>query len=110
MAGDAKGMWLTGPDAKGQVGHVRMAPCGAALCGTVVRAFDKAGREVRTPNVGKRVIWDVKPTSGSAYEGRMHVSQLRADVNGKFEVSDRAMLVKGCLGKLCQAQKWTRLD
>ena len=106
----ASGLWLTGPDGKGQVGHVKMAPCGPALCGTVIKAFDSAGKPVLTPNVGKRVIWDVKPAGAGNFAGRMHVSQLKADVAGQFRVSGRAMTVKGCLGKLCQSQKWTKLD
>lgn len=110
VADPAAGLWLTGPDKKGQVGHVRMASCGAALCGTVIKAFDKNGNEVITPNVGKRVIWDVKPEGGGAYSGRMHVSLLKADVDGVFNVSGNVMTVRGCLKKVCQSQRWSRIN
>ncbi|MDQ2089301.1 DUF2147 domain-containing protein [Marimonas arenosa] len=110
LAETAAGTWLTGPDKKGQVGHIRLAPCGSALCGTVLKAFDKAGREVVTPNVGKRVIWDVKPLGSGTYAGRMYVSMLDKNVNGEFRVAGQAMTVKGCLGPICQTQKWRRID
>ncbi|MEZ5715010.1 MAG: DUF2147 domain-containing protein [Paracoccaceae bacterium] len=103
------GLWLTGPDAKGQVGHVRLASCGAAICGTVLKAFDRNGQPVATPNIGKRVIWDVKP-SGSGYAGRMHVSQLKADVDGTFQVAGKVLTVRGCMGPVCQSQRWKRID
>ena len=108
-AGTAAGLWLTGPDQKGQVGHILLAPCGASLCGTVVTALDSAGRSVKTPNVGKKVIWDVKEVGGDHFAGRMHVSHFNATVNGQFLVSGRKMTVKGCLGPVCQSQVWTRL-
>lgn len=103
------GLWLTGPDQKGQVGHIRMTPCGASLCGTVVTALDKAGRAVRTPNVGKQVIWDVKQDGAGGYAGQMYVSHFKATVAGKFQVKGRKMTVRGCLGPVCQSQVWTRL-
>lgn len=110
IAETAAGTWLTGPDKKGQVGHVRLAPCGAALCGTVLKAFDKTGREVITPNVGKQVIWNVKPAGSGAYVGRMHVSALKADVDGTFKVGGRVMIVRGCFGPVCQSQRWQKID
>ncbi len=105
----AAGLWLTGPDQKGQVGHILMSPCGANLCGTVVSALDKAGRAVKTPNVGKQVIWDVKPVGADSYAGQMYVSHFKATVAGKFHLMGRKMTVRGCLGPVCQSQVWTRL-
>ena len=106
----AAGLWLTGPDQKGQVGHVRMAPCGPSFCGTVVKAIDKSGHEVKTPNVGKQVIWDVKPVGGGNYAGKMYVSHFKATVAGKFKIAGPNMTVKGCLGPVCQSQVWKRLN
>lgn len=109
VADKVEGLWLTGPDRKGQVGHVRLAPCGPTLCGTIIKAIDKSGKEVITPNVGKRVIWDVTPTGGGAYSGRLLISQLKATVDGVFRVAGNKMTVKGCVKTLCQSQVWTRL-
>lgn len=104
------GLWVTGPDYKGQVGHVSISPCGGALCGTVTRAFDEAGQPVKTPNVGKRVIWDVTGTGDGRYEGLMHISQLGTTVRGTFELNGPRLKVRGCLGPVCQAQTWTRVE
>ncbi len=104
------GLWVTGPDYKGQVGHVAISPCGAALCGTVTRAFDSDGQPVKTPNIGKRVIWDVKQTGHGNYGGLMHISQLGKTVRGKFRLDGRQLKVHGCLGPICQGQTWTRVE
>ena len=103
------GLWLTGPDQKGQVGHIRLSPCGAELCGTVVKAVDRSGRSVVTPNVGKRVIWGLRPTNNGSYSGQMHVSHFKATVKGDFKARGSSMTVKGCLGPVCRSQIWTRL-
>ena len=105
-----KGIWVTGPDRKGQVGHVRFSSCGDALCGRVLRAFDSNGNAVKTRNVGKRVIWGMKPTAAGKYAGTMYVSAVDRTVKGTFRVSGRSMTVRGCVGPLCQSQVWTRVD
>lgn len=110
FADRAEGLWLTGPDKKGQVGHVSFARCGDALCGKVLKAFDKSGKQVRTRNVGKRVIWGVKPTGTGKYAGSMYVSTLNQNVPGTFRVSGRSMTVRGCLGPICQSQVWKKID
>ena len=94
VAEAVQGLWVTGPDRKGQVGHVRFSRCGEALCGKVLEAFDKNGKSVKTPNVGKRVIWGMKPTGNGKYAGSMYVS----------------MLDKNVKGTLCQSQVWTKID
>ncbi|MDU8926295.1 DUF2147 domain-containing protein [Alisedimentitalea sp. MJ-SS2] len=110
VADKATGVWLTGPDGKGQVGHVRLAPCGQALCGKVLSAYDRNGKAVRTRNVGKRVIWGLQPVGGGEYSGLMYVSAVGKNVKGTFRVSGRSMTVRGCLGVICQSQVWTKLD
>ncbi len=110
FADKAEGLWLTGPDKKGQVGHIRMSRCGDALCGKVLKAFDKNGKSVQTRNVGKQVIWGVKPTGDSDYAGTMYVSTFDKNVKGRFLVSGRSMVVKGCLGPVCQSQTWKKID
>lgn len=105
-----QGLWLTGPDRKGQIGHVSIKPCGAALCGTITRAFDKAGQPVMTPNVGKRVIWGVEETDGGDYAGLMHISQIGRTVRAAFRIDGSRVEVRGCLGPVCQAHTWSRIE
>jgi uncharacterized protein (DUF2147 family) len=110
LAGDVTGLWLTGPDAKGQVGHVKMAPCGNALCGTVVKAFDRNGKPVMTRNVGKQVIWGMTRVGEGEYAGRMRISQLGKDVDGHMRLKGEVLTVRGCLAKLCKSQEWRRVQ
>ncbi|WP_161594631.1 DUF2147 domain-containing protein [Marimonas lutisalis] len=104
------GVWVTGPDRKGQIGHVAFAPCGGQICGTVLRAYDQKGRPVVTPNVGKRVIWDVTESAAGQYAGRMYVSQLGKTVDGVFLVQGARLKIRGCLGPVCQSQTWSRIN
>ena len=110
LADRAEGLWVTGPDRKGQVGHVRFSRCGDALCGKVLKAFDKNGKPVQTRNVGKQVIWGMTPTGAGQYAGRMYVSALDKNVEGTFRVSGRSMTVRGCLGPVCESQVWKKID
>jgi uncharacterized protein (DUF2147 family) len=103
------GTWLTGPDNKQQVAHMQIVRCGAAICGTVLRAFDKTGQQVTTPNVGKRVIWDMQPEGGGAYRGKVLLPLYRATVDGQFRVAGDSLTLKGCLGPVCKSQSWTRV-
>lgn len=106
----ALGTWLTQPDKKAQVAHVAVAKCGAALCGTIVRAYDKAGKQITTPNVGKRIFWDVKPTGKGDYAGRAWVPAFNREYPASMSVSGNRMVVKGCFGPACMSQKWTRVN
>ncbi len=46
LADPAEGVWQTVPDDNGHFGHIEIAPCGPALCGTLVRAYDVSGAEI----------------------------------------------------------------
>ncbi|SDI54685.1 DUF2147 domain-containing protein [Lutimaribacter saemankumensis] len=104
------GTWLTGPDNKSQVAHMRIKRCGPAICGTVLRAFDKSGQPVTTPNVGKQVIWDVTPDGQGVYRGKVLLPLYKTVVDGMFDVSGDRLTLKGCLGPVCKSQSWTRVE
>ncbi len=109
LADGVEGLWLTGPDRKGQVGHVRFAKCGPALCGTILRAYDKSGAQVVTPNVGRQVIFGMAPAGGDAYAGKMILPQFKATIDGTMKVKGGRMELRGCYAGMCQSQVWTRL-
>ena len=110
-ADPAVGLWQTPPDRKNLTSHVEVRPCGAALCGTVVRAFDAAGRPVSTPNVGKPLFWDLKALGAGRYGGgTVRVPLLNVIAEAKAELSGDRMRVTGCKGLVCDGQVWTRVD
>lgn len=109
MAEGLAGTWLTGPDQKGQVAHVTLAPCGGAFCGHVLRTFNKSGQKITGPNDGKRVIWDMTAKAGG-YEGKMLLPAYGATVKGRIEPKGNTLTIKGCLAAICKSTKWTRVN
>ena len=109
LGASAEGVWVTQPDKKGGFAHIQAHSCGAALCGTVLRAFDSEGREITTPNVGKRVFWDMRPVADGRYKGRAWVPAHGREYDGVMKVSGDRMKVSGCLGPVCQSQTWRRV-
>jgi uncharacterized protein (DUF2147 family) len=103
------GVWQTGPDRKDQFAHVVVERCAQAICGTIARAFDKDGREITTPNVGKRVFWNLRPVGARRYEGRAYVPAHDRTYDGELVLSGDRLTVKGCLGPLCMSQDWRRV-
>jgi uncharacterized protein (DUF2147 family) len=62
FAGDVSGIWLHEDGGS----KVRFAPCGAAVCGTIVWLKDKSG----AGKVGQRVFYDMMPTGDNALGGQ----------------------------------------
>lgn len=105
----AEGVWKTEPDKKGQIGHVKISQCGAALCGTIISAYDKNGKEIRTKNVGKRIVTQMSETQSGTYEGRVLVPVIGRTLNGKMQVSGARLKLSGCLAGICDSQTWVRV-
>lgn len=110
LADPSLGLWMTEPDRKGQVAHIDVHRCGASLCGKVLRAFDISGKQVTTPNVGKLVFWDMKPTGSGKYEGRAWVPAHNREYDAGMRLSGNQLRVRGCLGPVCQGQTWKRVN
>ncbi len=69
MADPVEGTWQTAPDDNGNIGHVRIEPCAAAWCGTLVAAFDSSLVRVDSPNIGRQIVWDMVPGGDGTYAG-----------------------------------------
>lgn len=101
------GLWASPPDGKGQTGIVHIRPCGTVYCGTLIKALDPKGREVVTPNVGKRLIWGMRAQGGGAYDGgRVYVPVFRRDYPAQLRLSGGQLTVKGCAAGICKTQHW----
>jgi uncharacterized protein (DUF2147 family) len=95
---------------------VRVARCGAAYCGTVVQASDKAKATARrggTPNlIGTQILSGVQPDGNGAFKGRAFDPKrnLRAPATIRL-VGSNTLIVKGCVlgGFICKEQRWTRI-
>jgi uncharacterized protein (DUF2147 family) len=112
-ADPAEGLWKTRPDDNGNFGHVRIYPCEAALCGVIAAAFDGAGTPVTSPNVGKRMLWDMAPEGGGAYSGgKIWAPDRDRTYSSKMSLSGDTLSVAGCVagGLICRDQVWTRAE
>ena len=104
------GNWQSPPDPKGQIGHVVIHACGSTLCGTLERAYDRAGQRVETPNVGRRLRFDVRAHGNGQYTGRAYVPSFGRDFPAKLELNGDRLVVRGCMADtLCKKQTWARV-
>jgi uncharacterized protein (DUF2147 family) len=97
--------------------HVRVHPCGKAVCGTVVWANDKAKADSArggTPNlVGTELFQDFREVSPKLWRGKVFVPDLNHTFSGTGRVIDNGTIVaRGCaLGNIgCKSQTWTRVS
>lgn len=108
-----EGRWV---NPKGSV-IVKVAPCGAAYCGTVVRASAKAKASARsggtTHLVGTPILSGVSPTGDGAYSGRVFDPKRNIHAPTTIRmVEPNSLEVTGCAiaGLLCKTQRWMRVS
>ncbi|MDQ3246136.1 MAG: DUF2147 domain-containing protein [Pseudomonadota bacterium] len=96
---------------------VKVAACGSAYCGTVVKASDKAQAKARaggTSNlVGTRILNNLKPAGKGTFKGQGFDPKhnIRAPATIRL-LGPNALEVRGCavIGILCKEQRWTRVS
>ena len=111
-ADPAAGVWQTAPDDNGNFGHVEVTSCGAALCGTLVRAYDASGKEITSPNVGRRIVWDMAPKGDGQYAGgKVYSPDRDKTYNGRLTLTERGLAVEGCVLGICRdGGTWRRVN
>lgn len=109
-----EGHWV---NPKGNV-VVRVAPCGDAYCGTVIKASRHAQESARnggTPHlIGTQILTGLRPNGDGTFKGRVFDPKrnIRAPATIRLE-GDNAITVKGCAIAgmlLCKEQRWTRVS
>ncbi len=111
MAADpAVGVWKTQPD-DGAYAHVKMTPCGGAVCGTIQRTFNASG-EYKSENIGKQLVIDMKPDGSGKYAGKVWRPSNNKIYIGKMTVAGNSLKLSGCVagGLLCSKQDWQRVQ
>jgi uncharacterized protein (DUF2147 family) len=108
-----EGRWV---NPKGSV-MVRVAPCGSAYCGTVVKASAKAQDSARkggTPHLlGTQILSGVRDAGDGTFKGQVFDPKrnIRAPATIRI-VGPNAIAVRGCALAgmlLCKEQRWTRV-
>lgn len=103
-AQDATGTWLRDTGAS----RIRIAPCGAALCGTIVWLKDQNG----PAKVGQRVFIDMKAAGQNEWRGSAFNPEDGKTYSGKMSLSGNALMTAGCVagGLICRTVNWKRVD
>lgn len=108
-ADPVEGLWKTKPDDNGNFGHVRIAPCGAKLCGVLVKAFDVSGAEKPSENVGKQIVWDMVANGDGSYgDGKVWAPDRNKTYKSKMQLAGDNLAVSGCVlgGAICRDSNW----
>jgi uncharacterized protein (DUF2147 family) len=110
-ADPVEGVWQTRKDDNGNFGHVEIKPCGPAFCGVLVRAYDGAGKEIASPNVGKRIVWDMVPAANGLYDdGKIYSPDRDKTYNGDMTLAGDSLAVRGCVLGICRdGGTWKRV-
>ncbi len=111
FADPVEGTWKTKPDDNGNYGHVKITACGNAFCGTLVKAFDGAGKEIDSPNVGRKIVWDMVAYDGGLYDdGKIYSPDRDKTYNGEMQLNGNGLTVSGCVLGICRdGGTWTRV-
>ncbi|MGZ3250703.1 MAG: DUF2147 domain-containing protein [Croceibacterium sp.] len=118
MAGPSiEGLWLN-DDHKGLV---RIAPCGAKLCGIIAKVLDTDPRAPKTdihnadPKLRNRPILGVAVLTGFERHGDMWRNGRAYDPEGGKSYKstlqlnpDGSLRVTGCVFFICESRRWTR--
>ncbi|WP_050602069.1 DUF2147 domain-containing protein [Ruegeria sp. 6PALISEP08] len=104
------GDWKTEPDRKNLISHIKISACGDKFCGQILSAYDASGKQVQTPNVGKKLFWDVASEGSGKYGGgEFWVPLINVDAVPQMTLQGDKLLVKGCEHEICAHQTWSRL-
>ena len=87
-----------------------MAPCGASICGTIVKTF-LDGAEYASPNLGKKLVREMTASGDGKYAGKVWRPSNGKIYIGKMRVSGNSLKLSGCVagGLICSKQTWSRL-
>lgn len=111
FADPLEGTWRTIADENGNSGLIQVAPCGAAFCGTLVRAFDGNGAEMSSPNVGRLIISEMVPQGDGAYRGKVYSPDNDRTYNARLQLSGDRLNVEGCVLGICRnGGTWQRAN
>ncbi|MDJ1008038.1 MAG: DUF2147 domain-containing protein [Paracoccaceae bacterium] len=110
-ADPAHGTWQTAPDDNGNFGHIAVAPCGDRICGVLVRAFDRSGRQVASDRIGQRIVWDmVAEGAGSYARGKVYAPDRDRTYSSRMRLDGDLLTVEGCVLGICRGSLWKRVE
>lgn len=112
FADPVHGLWKTKPDDNGNYGHVRIQTCSnGKICGGLEKAFNGAGQQIQSPNIGRAIVWDMEPQGNGAYgNGKVYAPDRDSTYSAKMSLRGNDLGVSGCVAFICREQGWTRVN
>ena len=112
FADPVEGVWKTKPDDNGNYGHVKVAACGPAFCGTLIKSFDSTGAVLQSDNIGKNIIWDMVAYPDGLYDdGKVWSPDRDKTYNSDMTLTGNKLAVRGCVMGICRdGGTWTRVQ
>jgi len=118
LAAPASASAKSGLEGRWKNGHMEIviAPCGATLCGTVVKASAKqqakAERGTGTDLIGARLITNIRKSGANVYRANVYLADRGVHASGTIRQSSPDRLnVRGCvLAIICKSNNWDRVN
>ncbi len=111
FADPLEGMWRTAADDNGNSGLIQVAPCGAKLCGTLVKAFGPDGAEIASDNIGRQIISETVMDSPNNYSGKVYSPDRDKTYNSRLVMTGNTLDVSGCVFGICRnGGTWTKVQ
>ncbi len=111
LADPVEGIWKTKSDDNGNFGYVQIKPCGPAFCGTLIKSFDSAGKEMASENIGKKIVWDMIAYPDGLYDdGQIWSPDRDKTYNSDMTLAGDKLSVRGCVFGICRdGGTWVRV-
>lgn len=111
LADPVEGIWQTKKDDNGNFGHVEVKPCGPAFCGVLIKSFDSAGAPIESPNIGRKIIWDMVAYADGLYDdGKVYSPDRDKTYNADMTLTGDKLAVRGCVLGICRdGGTWARV-
>ncbi len=111
FADPLEGLWQTTQDDNGNFGRIQVAPCGAALCGTLVQSFDGSGAEIASDHTGTNIIFETMASGDGQYRGKIYSPDRDRTYNSRLQLSGDTLAVSGCVFGICRdGGTWMRVQ
>jgi uncharacterized protein (DUF2147 family) len=111
--GGAHGVWSTEKNDEGGHLEVTVAPCASdatLTCGTISKAFNKAGVDASYPNLGRIMVEGMKDGGDGTYSGgTIWDPENGKTYDSKMTLKGDELDVDGCVSFFCQGQHWQRV-
>ena len=111
FADPVEGIWQTKKDDNGNFGFVEVKPCGPAFCGILIKSFDTSGAPTDSPNIGRKIIWDMVPYADGLYDdGQIYSPDRDKTYNADMTLTGDKLAVRGCVFGICRdGGTWSRV-